>query len=198
MLDRTHSTLVLATTNRGKVKEFARLLGERFQSYKTLADFDLPAPDETGDTYTANAVLKAAACAKATGLPSLADDSGLEVSALGGAPGLHSARYAGDSDARIARVLEELEASGSNDRSARFVCVLAFAEPGGACHTFPGECPGEIIHDRRGAQGFGYDPIFLVKDQGRTMAELSGDEKDRLSHRGRALLAFTAWLDART
>lgn len=190
-------TLVLATTNRGKVLEFARLLGERFQSYKTLADFGLPAPDETGDTYTANAILKAKACAQATGLPSLADDSGLEVAALGGAPGLHSARYAGDSDARIDRVLAELEASGSRDRSAKFVCVLAYALPGGGVHVFPGECPGEIIHDRRGAHGFGYDPIFLVKDSGRTMAELSGEEKDRLSHRGRALIAFTSWLDAR-
>src|SRR5690606_17964949 len=97
----------------------------------------------------------------ATGLPSLADDSGLEVAALDGAPGLHSARYAGDPDARIARLLSELAATGSPDRSARFVCVLAFADPAGATHTFAGECPGTIIADRRGTGGFGYDPVFL-------------------------------------
>lgn len=190
-------TLVLATSNRGKVGEFARLLGGRFDAYKTLADFDLPAPDETGATYAENAVLKARACALATGLPSLADDSGLEVAALDGAPGLHSARYAGDPDARIAKLLSEIEASGSRDRGAQFVCVLAYAEPGAEIHTFTGECPGQIIDERRGAGGFGYDPIFLIQDLNRTMAELSGEEKDRLSHRGRALAAFTSWFDQR-
>ena len=189
-------TLVLATSNRGKVAEFARLLGSRFAHYRTLADFDLPAPDETGTTYRENAGLKARSCAAATGLPSLADDSGLEVAALDGAPGLHSARYADDPEARIQRVLSELAAKPGADRSAKFVCVLAYAEPGGEALTFAGECPGLIIDDRRGSGGFGYDPIFLVKDLARTMAELSGEEKDRLSHRGRALAAFTGWFDA--
>ena len=194
------STLVLATTNRGKLVEFARLLGARFGAYKTLADFDLPAPDETGATYRANAELKARACAQATGLPSLADDSGLEVAALDGAPGLHSARYAGDSSSRIERVLSELharEAAGPRDRAAKFVCVVAYAEPAGSIHTFAAECPGTIIDDPRGAAGFGYDPIFLVTALSRTMAELTPEQKDRVSHRGQALAAFTAWFDAR-
>ncbi len=193
------STLVLATTNRGKVEEFARLLGQRFAEYRTLADFALTAPEEIGESYAENAVLKAVACARNTGLAAFADDSGLEVAALGGAPGLHSARYAEDADARIERVLAELaarRAGGNADRSAKFVCVLAYAQPTGEIQTFAGECHGEIIEERRGSGGFGYDPIFLVTSEGRTMAELSGEEKDRLSHRGRALAAFTRWFDS--
>lgn len=191
------ATLVLATSNRGKVGEFSRLLGERFEAYRTLGDFGLPAPEEIGATYAANAKLKARACLEATGLPSLADDSGLELAALDGAPGLHSARYAGSPAERIEKLLWELATTGAGDRSARFVCVLAYAHPELGVKTFHGECPGRIIDAPRGTGGFGYDPIFLLPALSRTMAELSGEEKDRLSHRGKALAKFIAWLDQR-
>lgn len=189
------AALVLATSNRGKLAEFARLLGDRFDAYRTLADFGLPAPEETGTTYAANAKLKAKASLEATGLPSLADDSGLEVHALDGAPGLHSARYAGAPEERIEKLLWELNTTGAGDRSARFVCALAFAHPKLGVKVLHGECPGRIIDEPRGTGGFGYDPIFLLPPLGRTMAELSGEEKDRLSHRGRALAKLIAWLD---
>ena len=188
-------TLVLATSNAGKLKEFSRLLGERFENYRTLADFALPAPDETGSTYASNAKLKALACLKATGLPSLADDSGLEVAALDGAPGVHSARYAEDPERRIDKLLTELETIGGADRDAKFVCVLALALPGDEVKLFHGECAGRILTTRRGSGGFGYDPIFLLPKNGKTMAELSGEQKDRLSHRGRALGKLAKWLD---
>jgi XTP/dITP diphosphohydrolase len=192
--------LVLATGNAGKVREFARLLGDRFSRYLTLGEVGLEPPEETGTTYAANARLKALACFRATGKPSLADDSGLEVEALGGAPGLHSARYAEDPERRIDKLLEALDAKRARSpakRRARFVCVLAYAFRAGAggVKTFRGVCDGEILRERRGAGGFGYDPIFLVPRLGRTMAELSGEEKDRSSHRGRALRAFVRWVD---
>jgi XTP/dITP diphosphohydrolase len=188
-------TLVLATSNEGKLREFARLLGDRFGNYVSLKDVGLEAPEETGTTYAANAKLKAKACVAATGMAALADDSGLEVAALDGAPGVHSARYAGDPQARIDKLLTELETTGAGDRSAKFVCVLAYAEPGGPVKLFHGECVGRIIPQQRGSGGFGYDPIFLLPTLGKTMAELSGEDKDRLSHRGRALAKFAAWLD---
>lgn len=194
------SKLVLATGNAGKVREFARLLGDRFRHYLKLDDLGLEPPEETGTTYAANARLKALACFRATGLPSLADDSGLEVAALGGAPGLHSARYAEDPERRIDKLLEALDQKRARTparRAARFVCVLAFAfrEGPGGVRTFRGVCQGQILNERRGSGGFGYDPVFLVPRLGRTMAELGGEEKDRSSHRGRALRAFVRWLD---
>ena len=185
--------LVLATSNRGKVHEFARLLGDRFPDYVTLADVGLEAPDETGSTYAANARLKARACLEATGLPCVADDSGLEVAALDGAPGLHSARYAADPESRIDKLLAAI--ARKRDRAARFVCVVAFAHPKLGLKTFRGECPGVILKERRGTAGFGYDPVFEIPRLGRTMAELTGPEKDRLSHRGRALAKLARWLD---
>lgn len=193
-------TLVLATGNAGKVREFARLLGDRFARYATLGDLGLVPPEESGRTYAANARGKALACFGATGLPALADDSGLEVAALSGAPGLHSARYAEDPHARIEKLLRALEEHGARSpeaRAARFVCVLAFAsgEGAGCVRTFRGVCEGRILHERRGTGGFGYDPVFLVPELGRTMAELTGEEKDHLSHRGRALARFVRWLD---
>ncbi len=146
-------------------------------------------PEETGETFEDNARLKALAFARAAVMPALADDSGLEVDALGGAPGVYSKRYAGpdsrDAD-RIALLLKNLAGVADAQRSARFRCVIALATPDGVVGTRSGVCDGSIGHAPRGENGFGYDPVFLVQGTGRTMAELSANEKNRVSHRGRA------------
>lgn len=154
---------------------------------------DAPEVAETGDTFEANARIKAEAYSRYTGATVLADDSGLEVDALGGRPGVHSARYAGpgqDSERNIDRVLRELGDRPDGERTARFVCVMALAEGGRVRATARGACEGRIAHARRGSGGFGYDPVFLVPGTGRTFGELSPAEKDRLSHRARALAAI--------
>ena len=175
--------LVIASGNAGKVREFGHL----------LADLPLeirPQPkglevEETGHTFAANARLKAEAVARSTGCWALADDSGLSVTALGGAPGVHSARYAGSDEARIARLLREL--AGAGDRSARFTAALAVADPSGAIRIeVEGHCPGLILEAPRGAGGFGYDPVFLVPEAGLTFAEMDKATKARIGHRGRA------------
>jgi XTP/dITP diphosphohydrolase len=175
--------LVIASGNAGKVREFGHL----------LADLGLeirPQPEaleveETGTTFAANARLKAAAVARATGCWALADDSGLSVQALDGAPGVHSARYA-DSDAeRIARLLREL--AGASDRSARFTAALAVADPSGAIRLeVEGLCEGLILEEIRGSGGFGYDPVFFVPEAGLTYAEMDKGLKGRIGHRGKA------------
>ncbi len=187
--------LLIATLNRGKQAEFRQLLHG--------LDAELVFPDdlglrlevrETGQTYAENAALKAQAWAQASGLLTLADDSGLEVDALGGAPGIYSARYAPQpqaTDADRRRYLLRNLAPHPRPWQARFRCVIAIAEPHGPVHFAAGVCPGEIIPEERGAHGFGYDPIFLLPEQGKTMAELPPEEKNRLSHRGRAVRA--AW-----
>ncbi len=145
---------------------------------------------EEGDDYEANAVAKARAIADAVGRPALADDSGIEVTALGGRPGPRSARFGGgdlDDAGRVEKLLADLAASGERDRSARFVCVAALAFPGGEVITARGECPGRILDVPQGGGGFGYDPIFEVEGGGRSMAELPPTEKNRISHRARAL-----------
>jgi XTP/dITP diphosphohydrolase len=193
-------TLLLATQNTGKLEELTAILDDLSIAWRTPADAGLTLDvAETGDSYAENARLKAVAFARASGLIALGDDSGLEVDALDGAPGLYSARYAGPrvSDAaRRAKLLQELRhTSASAPYTARFRCVVAIARPAGPVDLFEGVCEGEIIFEERGANGFGYDPIFYIPEFGRTMAELPSDVKNRISHRGRALLAAAPFIN---
>lgn len=186
-------TLLLATANRGKLAELAALLaplGLELRSLAEIAGCELP-PE--GDDYERNATAKALAAARGSGLAALADDSGIEVAALGGAPGPLSARYGGaglDDAGRCRRLLDELARSGSDDRSARFVCVAAFATPAGSVRVARGECRGTILPAPRGSAGFGYDPVFRPEGCDVSMAELPAALKNRISHRGRALEAL--------
>jgi XTP/dITP diphosphohydrolase len=188
------NTLLIATNNPGKVREYRELLADlpveiTFPSQEGL-DLDV---EETGSTFEENACLKALAFARATGLLTLADDSGLEVNALGGAPGVHSARYAGpgasDVD-RYEKLLRALADVPREKRSARFRCVVALARPSGMIDSVDGTCEGEIGYAPRGEHGFGYDPVFLVEGYGgQTLAEIDPEEKNRISHRARAVRA---------
>ena len=186
------SKLLIGTKNPGKFDEIQALLADLEIELISLADIDLDlVVDEIGITYRENAALKAKAYAQASGLITLADDSGLEVDALRGAPGLYSSRYAPQPNAtdadRRAHLLTNL-AGHPRPWLARFRCVVALATPGGDIHFTEGICPGEIIPEERGQFGFGYDPIFLVENSGQTMAELSMSEKNKLSHRARAVM----------
>ncbi len=179
---------VLATGNKGKIREFADLLEGLFGKILSLNDLESPpAVIEDGETFRGNALKKARAAASYSGLPALADDSGLEVEALGGRPGVYSARYAGegavDSD-NIAKLLSELQ--GVANRKARFVCFLALVAPGGDETIVSGECEGIIIDEPRGQGGFGYDPVFYLPEYGKTMAEIPPELKNKISHRARA------------
>lgn len=186
--------LLVATNNPGKVAEYRELLaGLPVEiTYPAQEGLDLEI-DETGETFEANALIKALAYAHASGLPSLADDSGLEVDALGGAPGVRSARYAGPraSDAgRYRKLLDELASVPDEQRTARFRCVVALALPSGDVMTADGTCEGKIGFVPRGQYGFGYDPVFVVDCfQGKTLAELPPDVKNLISHRARAVAA---------
>lgn len=195
--------LLLATNNPGKVRELRRLLeGSGFEVLMP-ADLNIALDvEETGDTYAENALIKARAFAQASGILSLADDSGIEVDALDGRPGLYSARYGGpglDDDARTALLLHELEGIPDARRTARYRAIVALArrDPGLSTEDsgliFEGVQPGAIAHAPRGEGGFGYDPVFLV-DNERTQAEISADEKDRISHRGQAVRAAREYL----
>ncbi len=186
--------LLIATGNRGKQREYRDLLkGLPFQlRFPQDTGLDLKV-EETGTTYAQNAALKATAWAQATGWLVLADDSGLEVEALDGAPGLYSARYAPGphpTDADRRRYLLDNLQRHPRPWKARFVCVIAVAAPEGILHFAEGVCHGEIIPEERGEHGFGYDPLFFLPDHGRTMAELSPEEKNRISHRARAAQAI--------
>jgi XTP/dITP diphosphohydrolase len=184
--------LVLATRNDHKVREVGRLMDGVV--VEPLPG-DVALPPEDGDTYAANALGKARAAAAALGRPAIADDSGIEAAALGGAPGIRSARYAG-LDATDADNLAKLRAEAPAGSALRYVCVMAHAEPDGETRTFTGVCDGTLAADARGSGGFGYDPAFMPADvpDGRTMAELSDAEKDAISHRGRAARELLAWL----
>ena len=185
--------LVIASHNEGKVREIADLLapfGVDVVSARTLA---LPEPEETGKTFEANAVLKARAAADASGLPALSDDSGLAVTALGGAPGIYSARWAGpDKDFSLAmsRVHEEL--AGKDDRRAAFFCALCLAWPKGDHVVFEGRIDGRVVWPPRGNRGFGYDPIFIAEDHDITFGEMEPEAKHALSHRARAFEKLVA------
>jgi len=192
-------TLVMATRNPGKVREFKALLRGLRLKLLSLADFpDLPEIPESGDTFAENAGAKAREVARLTGLPALADDSGLEVQALGGRPGVFSARYAQDRTAprppedkdNWTKLLAEMQEVPWEARGARFVCEIALALPDGRLFKARGECAGYIAREPRGEQGFGYDPVFWVPQQKRTMAELAPRVKNRISHRARALKAL--------
>lgn len=179
--------LLFATTNPGKVKELRGLVGDAVEvvSLKDLPP--VPEPAEDGETFEANAEKKARAYAQATGLPSLADDSGLCVDALGGRPGVHSARYApGDDRARYEKLLAELLGVPGERRTASFRCALCLALPDGKVHLEVGRCEGRILTGPLGGHGFGYDPVFFIPALGKTMAELTHEEKAQVSHRGEA------------
>ncbi len=189
--------IVLATGNKNKVREFRELLRDSDIEIKSLDDYGpMPEPVEDGATFDDNAYKKAHHYARVLGLPCLADDSGLVVDALDGRPGVHSARYAGE-DASDWDNCEKLlaEMKDKSDRSAHFECVLSLATPGGPALTWEGRCDGEITTERRGESGFGYDPVFLSKDLGRTFAEASMEEKNKVSHRGRALAEFASEIE---
>lgn len=182
--------VLLATNNPGKVREYREILAGLPIELVTPQEIGLALEiPETGATYEENARRKARAFAAASGLLALADDSGLEVDALGGEPGVHSHRYDGGqgSDAeRYRLLLSRLEGVPMAQRTARFRCVIAVATPEGELYTCEGECPGVILTEPRGDGGFGYDPVFWLPEMGRTMAELAPEEKNRVSHRGRA------------
>ncbi len=184
-------TIVLATTNPGKVREFGQLFAASGLSLHVvgLREVGLEAPPETGTTFAENALLKARHAATATGHLAFADDSGLEVDGLGGAPGVHSARYAGEGagdEANRQRLIAELAGVPEAARGGRFRCAIAIAQPDGTAGVAEGSCEGVAITTPRGANGFGYDPLFFLPEQGRTMAELAPEEKNAISHRARA------------
>ena len=193
--------LLVATHNPGKLREFAYLLEPRRIEVVGAAAFGLPEPEETGDSFHANSRLKARAACDATGLPALADDSGIVVCGLDGQPGIHSARWAGperDFDLAIRKVLDGLTTRfgsfATADRAAAFVAVLCLALPDGGERYFEGRSDGQLVDSPRGARGFGYDPIFVPAGETRTFAEMTAAEKHGISHRRRALDAFVATL----
>ena len=190
-------TLVIATRNKGKTYEIMDLLKEFPVNIKNLDDFGpIPAVEEDGDTFDKNAYKKASFTSRILGLPALADDSGLLIKALGGAPGVHSARYAGENasdEQRCSKVLSEMK--GKTDRRAAFKCVISIAVPPGPALTYEGHCEGLITKKPAGSNGFGYDPIFFFSPLNKTFAELTREEKNRVSHRGNALRELRAEFD---
>ncbi|TDQ37038.1 RdgB/HAM1 family non-canonical purine NTP pyrophosphatase [Thiopseudomonas denitrificans] len=187
------NTLVLASHNAGKLKELQAMLGDRFQ-VRSVAEFSSEAPEETGLSFIENAILKARHAARVSGLPALADDSGLAVDFLGGAPGIHSARYSGTGDdaANNTKLLEVLKDVPDARRGAQFVCALALVQH--AEDPLPVVCEGlwqgRILHAARGEHGFGYDPLFWIEEHGCSSAELSPELKNRISHRALAMQRF--------
>lgn len=181
--------IVLATGNKGKVAEFKKMLEGQPVELLSLADFPpLPEPVEDGDTFDDNAYKKSSFIAKVLGLPAIADDSGLVVEALDGRPGVYSARYAGEGasdDDNIDKLLTEME--GQQNRKAAFECVISIAVSSGPALTYEGRCEGEITEQRQGEGGFGYDPVFYSQELGKSFAEASMEEKNAVSHRGKAL-----------
>ncbi|MEI9930635.1 MAG: RdgB/HAM1 family non-canonical purine NTP pyrophosphatase [Rhizomicrobium sp.] len=181
--------LVVASHNKGKVREIGELLAPFGFAVKGAGELGLIEPEETEPTFEGNAILKARAAANASGSMALADDSGLSVTALGGAPGIYSARWAGetkDFSFAMARVERELKEKGTSDLSAKFVCVLALAAPNGETETFRGEVEGHLVFPPRGAKGFGYDPIFVANGMTETFAEIEPAAKHAMSHRAHA------------
>ncbi|HEX7316505.1 MAG TPA: RdgB/HAM1 family non-canonical purine NTP pyrophosphatase [Pyrinomonadaceae bacterium] len=189
---REHTELLVATNNKGKVGELSQLLSDFPLRLRLLGEFpDIVEAEETGETFAENATIKALHYSARSRLLSLSDDSGLAVDALGGAPGVYSARYAGRDATyaeRMSKLIGELDATGDADRRARFVCVIAVADPlTDTLHIFEGTCEGRIAHAPRGTGGFGYDPLFIPDGHDRTFGELPAELKHTLSHRARAL-----------
>jgi XTP/dITP diphosphohydrolase len=190
---------VVATRNRDKLRELSEILAAL--ELVPLPD-EVELPPEEGETFADNALAKASAAHAATGLAAIADDSGIEARALGGRPGVRSARYAGPEAAdeeNLKQLLRDL--ANAADRSVAYVCALAYVDEGGAAHLFEGRCEGQLAENPRGSGGFGYDPAFVPDDTGpgdrRTMAELSAAEKHAISHRGRAARELASWLEMR-
>ena len=189
--------MILASRNRHKLRELAEVL-RGVELHPLSADVELPSED--GDSFAANALIKARGAHAATGEPAIADDSGIEAAALGGRPGILSARYAGEGasdEENLAKLLSEVAAAGG-DRRAAYVCAIALVRPGGEEQVFEGRCEGTLTEAPRGSGGFGYDPAFVPEDtgseDGRTMAELGAEEKNAISHRGRAARLLAAHL----
>ena len=189
--------LVLATTNKGKTRELQNILKDHPIEIKNLSDFGpIPEVIEDGETFDDNAYKKAAFTARVLGYPALADDSGLCVAALDGAPGVYSARYAGEeaTDAdNVAKLLDAME--DKEDRKASFQCVISIAVPTGAALTYEGRCDGILTREPAGDNGFGYDPLFFFPEFDKTFAQLSMEEKAKVSHRGKALKEVTREMD---
>lgn len=188
-------TILIASKNSGKINEYKAMLEPLGIQIKSLLDFpDIPDIEETGATFLENAKIKAEKVATVFDLPCLADDSGLEVLTLNGAPGVYSQRYSkeGIPKTNNAKLIRELQ--GKTDRRARFVCVIVFFSPKNGYQSFEGTVEGEIIDQPRGTRGFGYDPHFYLKELNQTFAELSLETKNQLSHRGKALRKLIEWL----
>ncbi len=189
--------IVLATNNKNKVEEFQELLKDSPVQIKCLQDYGpLPEAIEDGETFDDNAYKKAFHYARVLGVPCLADDSGLVVDVLDGQPGVYSARYAGEKATdreNCDKLLHEMEEK--DNRRAHFECVLSLATPGGPALTWEGRCDGEITRERRGESGFGYDPVFFYPDFDKTFAEVSMEQKSKVSHRGRAMAEFAGEID---
>ncbi|MEW6533532.1 MAG: XTP/dITP diphosphatase [Thermodesulfobacteriota bacterium] len=202
MKKRLPARILIATRNQGKVREIRDLVADLPVTFLSLDDVpDVPEVVEDADTFEGNALKKATILAQATGIPALADDSGLCVDALGGRPGVHSARYAGEgaSDAdRIAKLLNEMRDVPEQQRSARFVCALALAWPDGKSKMFTGMCEGHITREPRGVGGFGFDPVFYFPEAGCTFAEMNRQDKNQVSHRGKALRQLAEYLTTLT
>lgn len=183
-------TLVVATHNKGKAVEISRLLSGYADDFKTADEMGLPEPEETGLTFIDNAVLKAVAAAKGSGFPALADDSGISVNALGGQPGIYSARWAitkdGSRDFNYAMKRVQDELGDNPDRGAKFICAMALAWPDGHVETVEGEISGALVWPPRGEKGFGYDPVFVPDGYDVTFAEMDSAQKEKISHRTRA------------
>ena len=183
--------VIIATKNKGKAKEFQQMFAPYGYEVQTLLDLPhIEDVEETGVTFEENAILKAETVAQELGVLVIADDSGLSIDALDGRPGVYSARYAGEDksdEGNMAKVLDELQSVEEADRTARFHCVLAIAGPEIETQTVTGTCEGRILNEKRGDNGFGYDPIFFVPSLNKTMAQLTPEEKSSISHRGNAL-----------
>ncbi|MCL2408538.1 MAG: XTP/dITP diphosphatase [Oscillospiraceae bacterium] len=190
---------VLATANKSKIREMREILAELSIEVVSQAEVGLALEvEETGTTFMENALLKAEAVCKASGLPAIADDSGIVVDALGGAPGVYSSEYGGEGltdSERAALLLKNMEKS--EQRTAKFVSIIVCVFPDGEILSAEGECQGEILHEPRGSGGFGYDPVFLVTGTGKSMAELSLEEKNAVSHRGVAIRELVSLLEKR-
>lgn len=188
--------LIFASHNAGKIKEIKQMLQPLGIEVKSSGDIDFPDVEETGSTFAENSLLKSQQIAKFANMPCIADDSGLCVDALGGAPGVYSARYAPNRDfnAGMDKLLSEISASNSSDRSAHFSCVISLAYPDGKYELFEGRVNGKIAEQKHGAGGFGYDPIFIPEGYDKSFAELGPEIKNQISHRGRAMLKLLDYL----
>ncbi len=191
-----YKEIIFASHNQGKIAEIRELLSPYGVKVLSATDLDLPDVEETGKTFEENAYIKALAAAKAKNIPCFADDSGLCVDAIGGKPGVYTARYAPNRDFNLGmdKLLKELDDTNSKNRAAHFSCVIVFAKPDGSYKSFEGRVDGNIATSKTGSAGFGYDPIFIPTGYSRSFAEISSEEKNKISHRGRALQKFIAYL----